>query len=136
MHKVMKTFICRGCVIPVTSTGHTHTTILPLVWNMSGSTRVSRYQKSKTKKVKTNLDLLEQEIGSGSGICWAICKSAPHADNHANIPPFSFFTGRMPFLTPNQQRQSTEGIKSTGHTTVNIGSMLHGSEIWPVRKEN
>jgi len=54
---------------------------------MSGSTRVSRYQKGKTKKVYTNLDLLEQEIVSGSGICWAICKSAPHADNHANIPP-------------------------------------------------
>ena len=30
-------------------------------------------------------------------------------DNHANIPPLSFFTGRMPFLTPNQQRQSNEG---------------------------
>ena len=87
---------------------HTHTTVLLLVWNMSGSTRVSRYQKGKIKKVKTNLDLLEQEIVSGSGICWALCKSAPHADNHANIPPL-FFTGRMPFLTPNQQRQSTEG---------------------------
>jgi len=37
---------------------------------MPGSTRVSRYQKGKTKKVKTNLDLLEQEIVSGSGICW------------------------------------------------------------------
>jgi len=23
MYKVMKTFICRGCLIPVTSTGHT-----------------------------------------------------------------------------------------------------------------
>jgi len=39
-----------------------------------------------------------------------VCKSAPHADNQANIPPLSFFTGRMPFLTPNQQHQSTEGI--------------------------
>jgi len=29
-------------------------------------------------------------------------------DNHASIPPQSF-TGRMPFLPPNQQRQSTEG---------------------------
>jgi len=29
---------------------HTHnTTVLLLVWNMSGSTRVSRYQKGKTK---------------------------------------------------------------------------------------
>ena len=70
---------------------------------MSGYTRVSRYQKGKTKKVKTNLDLLEQEIVSGSGICWAICKSAPHADNHANIPPLCFYR-------PNQQRQSTEGL--------------------------
>ena len=26
---------------------------------------------------KTNLDLLEQEIVSGSGISWAVCKSAP-----------------------------------------------------------
>jgi len=27
--------------------------------------------------------------------------------------PLRFFTGRMPFLLPNQQRQSTEGIQST-----------------------
>jgi len=33
-----------------------------LFWNMSGTTHVSRYQKGKTRKVKTNLDLLEQEI--------------------------------------------------------------------------
>jgi len=31
------------------------------------------------------------------------------ADNHASTPPLSFFTGRMPLLLPNQQRQSTEG---------------------------
>jgi len=34
---------------------------------------VSQYQKGKT-----NLDLLEHEIVSGGGICWAICKSALH----------------------------------------------------------
>jgi len=34
---------------------------------------VSQYQKGKT-----NLDLLEQETVSGSGISWAICKSASH----------------------------------------------------------
>jgi len=34
------------------------------------------------------------------------------ADNHASTPPLSFFTGRMPFLPPNQQRQSTEGKKT------------------------
>jgi len=57
---------------------HTHTTVLLLFWNLSRTTRVSRYQKGKTRKVKTNLDLLEQEIVSGSGICWAIYKSASH----------------------------------------------------------
>jgi len=39
---------------------------------------VSRYQKGKNQEGKTNLDLLEQEIVSGSGICWAICKSAAY----------------------------------------------------------
>jgi len=29
-------------------------------------------------------------------------------DSHTSTPPLSFFTGRMPFLPPNQQRQSTE----------------------------
>jgi len=59
----------------VTIRHYTHTTVLLLFWNKSGTTRVSRYQKGKTRKVKTNLDLLEQEIVSGSGICWAICNA-------------------------------------------------------------
>jgi len=42
-------------------------------WTVSGTTQVSRYQNGKT-----NLDLLEQEIVSGSGISWVICKSASH----------------------------------------------------------
>ena len=90
---------------------YTHTTILLLFWDMSGTTRVSRYQKGKTKKVKTNLDLLEQEIVSGSGICWAICKSAPHPRQPHQHPTAQFFTGWMPFLPPNQQRHSTSALK-------------------------
>ena len=54
---------------------HAHTTVLLHSWNMSGTTRVSRYQKGKTRKVKTDLGLLEQEIVGGSGICWAICNA-------------------------------------------------------------
>jgi len=57
---------------------HAHTTALLLCWNLSRTTRVSRYHKGKTRKVKTNLDLLEQETVSSSDISWAICKSAPH----------------------------------------------------------
>ena len=72
------------------------------LWILSRTTWVIRHQKDKT-----HLDLLEQEIVSGSGISWAICRSAPHPrHNHSSIPPVSFFTGRMPFLPPNQQHQS------------------------------
>jgi len=37
-----------------------------------------------------------------------ICTSH-QTDNHARTPPLSCFTGRMPFLPPNQQHQTTEG---------------------------
>jgi len=40
-----------------------------------------------------------------------VCTSL-QTDNHASTPLLSFFTGRMPFLPPNQQRQSTEGNSS------------------------
>jgi len=67
---------------------------------------VSWYQKGKT-----NLDFTEardsewqwQQLGH-----MQVCTSL-QTDNHASTPPLSFFTGQMPFLPPNQQRQSTEG---------------------------
>ena len=46
---------------------------------------------------------------SGSGISWAICKSAPRCRQITMPAPHHSITGRMPFLPPNQQRQSTEG---------------------------
>jgi len=67
---------------------------------------VSRYQKGKT-----NLDFIE---ATGSEWQWhqlgrmQVCISL-QTDNHASTRPLKFFTGRMPFLLPNQQRQSTEG---------------------------
>jgi len=48
-----------------------------------------------------------------------VCTSH-QTDNHASTPPLSFFTGRMPFLSPNQQCQSTEGIMLKGKS-VGIG---------------
>jgi len=60
---------------------------------------------------------------SGSGISWAVCKSAPlQTDNHASTPLLSFFTGRMRFLLPNQQRQSTEG--TVGAVTMDFKSLI------------
>jgi len=32
---------------------HAHITVLLLIWNLSGTTQVSRYQKGKTRKVKS-----------------------------------------------------------------------------------
>jgi len=41
---------------------------------LSGTTRVSRYQKGKT-----NVDFAEARAVSGSGISWAVCKPAPRS---------------------------------------------------------
>jgi len=63
---------------------------------------VGQYQKGKT-----NLDFTEARDSEWQ---WHqlghmhVCTSL-QTDN----PALSFFTGRMPFLPPNQQHQSTEG---------------------------
>ena len=63
-----------------------------------------------TRKLKLIWILLKKETESGSGISWAIFKSAPCSrETTTPAPHHSFFTGWMPFLPPNQQRQSTEG---------------------------
>jgi len=77
------------------------TYIHPFNGHLSGATRVSRYQKGKT-----NLDFTE---ATDSEWQWhqlgrmQVCTSL-QTDNHASTPPL-----RMPFLPPNQQRQSNEG---------------------------
>jgi len=82
---------------------HTHTRLTAL---FLGPPRVSRYQKCKT-----NLDFTEARDSEWQ---WhqlrhmQVCTWL-QTDNHASTPPLSFFTGLMPFLPPNQQRQSTEG---------------------------
>jgi len=73
----------------------------------SGISLVSRHQKGKT-----NLDFTEPRDSEWQ---WhqlgrmQVCTSL-QTDNHTSTLPLSFFTGPMPFLPPNQQRQSTEGI--------------------------
>ena len=105
---------------------------------MSGTTRVSRYQKGKARKVKTSLDLLEQEIVVAVASVWLYASLHLIPDNHANIPPLSFFTGRMPFLPPNQQRQSTEGKSKHWYQIVKnliIDSLFsHGTWEWQLDK--
>jgi len=100
MHKI---YLWQGIVVTFFSFGghatcHTHTQ--PFNGPFTRTSWVSRYQKGKT-----NLILVKQEMVSVNGISWAICNSAP-----CQHPITQFFTGRMPFLPPNQQGQSTEGI--------------------------
>jgi len=65
---------------------------------------------ASTRKVKPIWILLKQETVSGSGISWAIRKSAPRSRQITTPAPTTlFFTDWMPFLPTNQQRQSTEG---------------------------
>jgi len=47
-------------------------------------------------------------------MCETPVKSTPPTYQHP------FFTGRMPFLSPNKQRQSTEGNTSTLHCAANF----------------
>jgi len=67
---------------------------------------VSRYQKGKT-----NLDFIEatdsewQSHQLGHMQVTTSLQTDNHAMQHLTT---QFFTGRMPFLPPNQQRQSTE----------------------------
>jgi len=88
-----------------THTFNTHTFNGPF----SRTTRVGRYQNGKTK-----LDFTEARDSEWQWLQLGhmqVCTSF-QTDNHAITSPLRFFTGRMPFLPPNQQRQSTEG-KST-----------------------
>ena len=81
---------------------HTHTRLMALCPGLPGW--------AGTRKVRPIWILLKQETVGGSGISWAICKSAPRSRQITmRAPHHSVFTGRIPFLPPNQQRQSTEG---------------------------
>jgi len=95
---------------------HKHTHTPPFNGPLSRTTRVSRCQNGKPIWI-----LLKQETVSGSGISWAICKSAPRSRQITTLAlHHSVFTGWMPFLTPNQQRQEGHPAckKPTQYTTA------------------
>jgi len=75
----------------------THTHTHPFNGPFSGTTQVSRYQK-----VKPIWILLKQETVSGSGISWAICKSAPCSRQITTTapPPLCFLQAGCPSCRP------------------------------------
>jgi len=104
-----------ACLMADTVSEHTatslHTYIHPFNGPFSGTTWVSRYQKGKA-----NLDFTEardsewhwHQLGN-----MQVCISLQYPTT------LKFFTGRMPFLSPNQQRQSTEGTATSLHYVIN-----------------
>jgi len=96
----------RRTAINTTAQLSTYCNVLLYNGPFSRTTQVSWYQKGKI-----NLDFSEAKDSEWQ---WhqlghmQVCTSL-QTDNHASTTPLLFFTGRMPFLPPNQQRQSTEG---------------------------
>ena len=108
---------------------HTH----PFNGPFSGTTQVSRYQKGKTNLDFTEARDRERQWHQLGRI--QVCTSL-QTGNHASTPPLSFLD-RMPFLPPNQQRQSTEETVSTikrkcSHNDARFsaleGPMIDGSD--------
>jgi len=64
---------------------------------------VSRYQKGKT-----NLDFTEAREWQWHQLGHMQACTSLQTDNQTSTPPSLSFFGRMPFLPPNQQRQSSE----------------------------
>ena len=90
----------------------THTRLTAL----SGTTRVSRYQKGKT-----NLVSLKQETVSSIGISWATCKSAPRsrqitmpASHHSK----SFLQAGCPSCRPTNSVKALKAQKKTRSSSV------------------
>jgi len=92
---------------------------------LSGTTR---YQKGKT-----NLDFTEARDSRWQ---WhqlgriQVCTSF-QTDKHASTPSIRFILGRMPFLPPNQQRQSTEG--STLRFKLTAAVVCHIPNCWSLQ---
>ena len=93
---------------------HTH----PFNGPFSGTTRVSRYQKGKT-----NLDFTEARDSEWQWHQLGYMQVCTLLQTDTT-PATQFFTGRMPFLPPNQQCQSTEGtVQNKYYIKTNLSSL-------------
>jgi len=91
---------------------------------LSGTTRVSWYQKGKT-----NLDFSEARDSEWQ---WhqlghmQVCTSL-ETDNHTSTPPLKFFTGQMPFLPPTN---SVEALKAEVKKNIHRNGQNHLSNAY------
>ena len=109
MYTVMRSFICRGCSNPVISTGHTSVDI-------GGS---------------ANLEVVDK-------FCYLGDMLSVNGDADAAVEAririgWNKFKQLVPFLTNSDISLIKRGRPYSSCVQT---SMLHGSETWPVRKEN
>ena len=115
-HSTSRQLTTAMSLVNTVSHTHTHTCLMALCPWLPGW--------AGTRKVKPIWILLKQETVSDNGISRAICKSAPRFRHiPRQHPTTQFFTGRMPFLLPNQQCQSPEG-------TSTEGTLFHVDDIY------
>jgi len=109
MYKVMKTFVCRGCMNPVTSTGRTTVDI----------------------DVNANLELVDK-------FCYLRDMLSVDRDADAALETririgWKKFRQLIPMLT---NKDISLIVRGRLYSSCVQSSMLHGSETWPIRKEN
>jgi len=118
---LVQPFLYGSCLCPTDIQTHRPRYIQllhPFYSSFSWTTWVSQHQKGKT-----SLDLNEARddgVLGCSGISWAICKQSAPCSRQITTPTpqHSIFTGRMLFLMPNHQCQSTEGTDHTTSVTI------------------
>jgi len=93
---------------------------------LSETTQVSCYQKGKTNLDFTGARDSEWQWHQSGHM--QVCTSH-QTDNHASTSLLSFFTGWMPFLPPNQQRQST-GRKKSIQLVINYSPHIKWSKLF------
>ena len=108
---------CNKVGVGVSAVGH---------WNTHTHTRLTALclglpRSVGTRKVKPIWTLLEQETVSGSGISWAICKSAPRSRQTTTPAPHHsvFYTpDALPATQPTASKhwRQYKALKATGRT--------------------
>ena len=111
---------------------HTHThTQHTFNGSLSRTTRVSRY-----RKVKPIWILLKQETVSGSGISWAICKSAPHSRQITTPAPHrsSFLQTGCPSWCPTNSIKALKAYQTKQQHSRHYQAMLHAcsAQLQPI----
>jgi len=107
-------------VSPGSTHTHTHTRLMALFPGLPG--------RASTRKVKPIWILLKQETVSGSGISWAICKSAPRSRQITTpVPHHCFLQARCPSCHPTN---SVKALKAWVQDPV-----IHKYQAWSKSEE-